>query len=398
VTESRLQYLFELSSEVVHLLFWYAVREERRGDTGPFDAILSLTKRESDGSCSHEPLWDLSASKMCTYGSPRAAVLVGPYIHWGQEQSADAQGLIPKWAAGISVAPHTEEVAGSVVDTLLQIAAIPNLRPFIPANAWSWLNDRPSLPPSHRGLLWGCNRDIVRTVRALGGIGILTSYLIVIWPQCIFVDDDGFAEIQISVCENFKGISMGYHRAELIRRLDSILVNKPSRRSGVTLAYPFFPGTTRKYREFKKALQEMDQEANEILNRMPSSFIFLSMLTLMGLHRTLLHLHVCSASPVSVTSRLGRLTFEINRLSCSHSISLLFPCALPVDLEQSQFYLNVHHSGCASRETCYSLFCHVLESPCLRTYILYRPRKTCTIRSASHLYFNGLFIRRISHG
>jgi len=373
VTKRRLQSLLGPKSKVIHPLFWYAVQQERRGDTGLFDAILNLIRREFDGSHSHELLWPLSASKMCTYGSPRAVAFAGPYIYWSQRQSADAQSLISKWAAGISVAPHTEEVAGIVVDTLLQIVAIPHLRPFIPADTWSWLNDRPPLPPSCKGLESGCNRDIVRTVRALGDIGILTSYLITMWSEWNLLHISEFVEMRVSVREDFKGIGMGYHRAELIQRLDSISINQRSRRPSatpsVTSAHSFrgttiyggwaaglYPESESQHREpesqhrelesqhqeFKRILQEMDQEATEILNRMPSSSIFLSMLTLMGLHRTPPHLHVCPTSPVSVTSRLRRLTsFEISRLSYSRSIPLLFPCALPVDLEQSQFYLNI---------------------------------------------------------
>jgi len=117
------------------------------------------------------------------------------------------------------------------------------------------------------------------------------------------------------------------------------------------------------FQEFQWVLREADRKATEILNRVPSSFIFLSMLTLMGLHRTPPHLPVCPASPVCVTSLLGRSSFEINRLSYSHSIPLLFPCALPVDLEQSQFYLNIYHPRCVSRETCYSFV-----SPCPRVF------------------------------
>ena len=71
---------------------------------------------------------------MFTHASPRAAVLSGRYLCWRQEQSPDAQDLIFKWVAGISVVPHTEELAESVVDTLLQIAANPHLRPSIPAD------------------------------------------------------------------------------------------------------------------------------------------------------------------------------------------------------------------------------------------------------------------------
>ena len=333
--DSGLQNLLGPKSEVIRLLFWYAIQQERRGDTDLFDAILNLTKRNFYGPCSDEPLRHLSAWKMCIYGSPRAVALAGPYIHWGQGQSVDAQGLVSRWAARISAVPRTEEVAGSVVDTLLQIAANSDLLPFIPPDAWSWLNERPFLPHDCRGLFSGCNRNTVRTVRALGDIGILTSYLIVIWSRSRLLFSDDFAEMRISVREDFGGIYMSYQRAELIQRLDSILINQPSGRSGATHTGFFQRGTMREYQEFKRILQEVDRKANEILNRMPSRCIFLSMLTLMGLHRTLLHLHVCPASPVSITSRLGGLKlFETNRLSYSYSIPLLFPRALPVDLKQ----------------------------------------------------------------
>ena len=321
MTEYQLQNLLGPKSEVIHLLFWYAVRQERCGDTGLFDAILNLTKREFGGSRSHE-LWHLSALKMCTYGSPRAAVLAGPNIHWGRGQSVDAQGLISKWASGISVAPHTEEVAGSVVDTLLQIAANPHLRPFIPADAWSWLNNRPFLPLACRGLSSGCDRDIVRTIRVLDDTRILTSYLTTIWSEWKLLDYDDFVEMQISVREDFKGIGVGCHRAELIQRLDSILgeLYRRSRNPDVTLedglwherVGPSSRIMKSRYREFKRALQEVEQKATEMLSRMPPSFIFLSLLTLTDLYRIKLHLYVCPASPVSMTSHLGQLTlFEI---------------------------------------------------------------------------------------
>ena len=56
VNESRLQDLLGPKSEIIHLLFWYAVRRERCGDAGLFDAILNLTKRKPHVSRSHELL------------------------------------------------------------------------------------------------------------------------------------------------------------------------------------------------------------------------------------------------------------------------------------------------------------------------------------------------------
>ena len=227
---------------------------------------------------------------MFIYASPRAAVLAGPHIHWHQETfDTDAEDPISKWMEAISEVSRTEEVAGSVVDALLQIAANRHLRPSIPADLWLWLNERPSLPPVCSGLWWGYDCEIVRTVRALKDIGVLTSYLILIWSEWGPLEyEDGFAEMQMSVREDFKGIEMGCHRAELIRRLDYILgeLDRLSRRLDVRsetenlwyehLGRYWAEGMKDRYGELKRILQEVDQEATETPNRMPPCFIFLS--------------------------------------------------------------------------------------------------------------------------
>jgi len=296
------------------VLFRYAVHQERHGDTKLFDAILRLKMRLR----SWNPFtWHPFAPEMLTNASPRVSVLAGPPINLEREISAaDAEDLISKWVEAISEVSRTREVARSVVEVLLQIAANPHLRPFIPADLWLWLNKRPSLSPVCGGFLSGCDYRILRTVRALKDIGVLTSYLILIWSEWGYFSfyDGGFEEMQISVREDFKGIGMGCHRAELIQRLDYILgeLDRLSRHLDVrsedeNLWYERFGNhwagnMKNKYGEFKRILQEVDQEATEILNRMLHSFIFLSLLTLMDLHRTPLDLHVCPASPMSINS------------------------------------------------------------------------------------------------
>jgi len=341
VAEQELRYLFEQKSEALRLLFWYAIQQERCGDTDLFDAILHLKKREFDRWCPHELHWHPDAWKMFTYASPRAMIFVTPYLDWGKERPSGAKDLISKWVAAISVVPHTEEVTENVVDTLLQISANPYLRSSIPADVWSWLNERPSLPPVCKGRRLGGDRDTVRTVRGLNK-GILASYLIMIWSEWKPLSDDGFAEMRISVCEDFNGVGNVHHRAELIQRLDYVL-GELDRLSGSPNAdleddklwrdklERHSPVMKDRYGELKRIL---DQETTDILECMPPCFFFLSPLTLMDLHRIPLHLHACPPSPAPVTSHLERSALG-NCLAYSHSTSSLFPTALLVDLERS---------------------------------------------------------------
>jgi hypothetical protein len=160
--------------------------------------------------------------------------------------------------------------------------------------------------------------DTVRTIRALNDIGILTSYLILTWSEWEPLDSYRFAEMRMSVREDFNGIGMGCHRAELIQRLDYILgeLDRRSRRLDVNLEDdelwhdklgPFSGTMKDEYGQLKRILEEVDQEATEILNRMFQ--LYLSRFTdLTDLHRIALHLHVCPASPVSIISHLERST------------------------------------------------------------------------------------------
>jgi hypothetical protein len=251
----------------------------------------------------------------------------------------DAQDMVSKWLAAISAAPRTEEVAGSVVGALLQIAANHDLRPSVPAEVWLWLNERPPLPSACRGLFSGSRRDVVQTVRGLNDIGILTSYLIITWSEWSPLDHDGLGEMRMSCREDFKGIEMGYHRAELIQRLDYILGELEQRpeRPYVHLSADWLwhhevgdhsPVMRDEYGQLKRILEEVDQEATEILNRMPHNYISLGLLTLMDLHRIALHFHVCLASPVSMTSHSERLAlFPANHFVHPQSILSFFPLA-----------------------------------------------------------------------
>ena len=248
-------------------LFSYAVRQERRGETDLFDVVLHFVKVNFRIHLSSVSFLYTIGPELFTHVSPRAIILVTPHLDLERESLSLVQDLVPKWVAAVSVAPHTGEVARDVVDALLQIAANPDLRQLIPADVWLWLNERPSLPSESRGrLVWG-HRDIFLAVRGLNNIEVLTSYLTLVWPM----DYDGdFTETQMSVREDFNGIGVGRHRAELIQRVDDFLGDSD-----------WEPGDHRRdqHEEIKRILRELDQEATEILNRVPHNFIFLSPLT-----------------------------------------------------------------------------------------------------------------------
>jgi hypothetical protein len=238
-----------------------------------------------------------------------------PNLGSGWRSLPDSQDVVSKWVEATSVAPHTEEVARSVVDTLMQFADSSDLRQLIPAHVWLWLNERPSLPPVYKRCWTGVDPDIFQTILALNDIGILTSYLILIWSEWAPHFPHHFTEMRESVREDFNGIGMGCHRAELIQRLNYILgeLDRREGRLGSNLEDDRLwhrsvggdlVNMKVQYGQLKRILQEVEA-------RTPHSFVFPSLLTLMNLHRIALHLYVCPASPVSMTPWLGLFPFHI---------------------------------------------------------------------------------------
>lgn len=145
-----------------------------------FDAFLQAARASKDRDFTWHHISQYT-SGIPLESSPRAFVLVLPYISWSLV--TDREILIQQWAAAAVEVPFTDEVALSVVDTLLQIASQSELLPHIPANAWSWLTKRPSLPPVCRGRDVGTRVHVVRAVRALKDIEVLKSYFLLVWSQ-----------------------------------------------------------------------------------------------------------------------------------------------------------------------------------------------------------------------
>ena len=199
--------------------------------------------------------------------------------------------------------PYTEVIGQIVVYALLQIASVDSLRPRIPIAIWAWLKKKPHLPCGHLGQSEWTKGDVVHHVRSLGDIEILKSYLLFVWLDPGGVDDwlGGLNEMQVSIREDFNGIGMVHHREDLIRQLDNLLrpvLHPTSRDRGAKEQYseseessvviplpipqivPRHQGAMEQYSELKAVLLEVDEEAMNILTRMPPKLIlFFSMLT-----------------------------------------------------------------------------------------------------------------------
>ena len=203
------------------------------------------------------------AKRLLSDASPRAIVLASPHIPWPLIQRGD---LVQQWAAAASAVPYTEEIAQSVVDTLLQIASERRLLPHIPADVWSWLIKRPSLPPICRGRFVGTHLHVVRAVRALENIEVFKSYLLLTWSEWNNIWLESIREIGSSVREDFGGTEMGHHRADLILRLDHILGQLDRVLGHLSQQYPglgrsFLWTMKAEYKYLKKVLQETNIKA-----------------------------------------------------------------------------------------------------------------------------------------
>ena len=148
-------------------------------------------------------------------------MLALPHFQWNRLPVGDWNDLVAVWARSTSVVPYTEEVCQSVVDMLLQFGSEETSNP---SGVWSWLKERPSLPPTCLGRRVGTRGHVVETVQALNNLEVLKSYFLLVWSEWgDFRDDSGFREMCATLWENFCGTGTSYHRTELLQRLDHIL-------------------------------------------------------------------------------------------------------------------------------------------------------------------------------
>jgi hypothetical protein len=158
----------------------YAILQERDGKPKMLDIFLRSARSSKE--------WELTwhqfgkyASGLLYKASPRAVVLMLPYIQW--DWLKYRKDWIQRWAWAVSTAPDTKRVTQSVVDTLLQIASKEELLPYIPVKIWSWLTKRPPLPAVCLGRNVGTCAHVVKAVQALKDIEVLKSYFLLVWSE-----------------------------------------------------------------------------------------------------------------------------------------------------------------------------------------------------------------------
>jgi len=199
------------------------------------------------------------------------------------------------WITSASVLPYTDDVCQSVVDTLLQMVYDDELRPHIPVAAWDWLKKRPLLRPECWGLTLGTDYNVIQTVRELGDIELIASYLFIVWSEWSSLDLQGFTAMLSLIREELGGIEAIGHRADLIQRLDYVQSRWELRPRRLET------WRKRRYGRFKGALLELNEESMKILTGMSCGVItYLCLPTYACTGRMSLYFHVCSSSSVSI--------------------------------------------------------------------------------------------------
>jgi len=146
-------------------------------------------------------------------------IILPPHLPW--EELANNQHLVQFWTSATSAVPCTDEIAQSVVSTLLQIADHTSLQ--LPVDTWSWLNKCPPLPPVSKGHQWGSSLSALQIILGLGDIETLTSHLSLVWSGWCYLDDEGYDKMVVLIREEFSGIRMESHQKRLLQRLDHVL-------------------------------------------------------------------------------------------------------------------------------------------------------------------------------
>ena len=251
----------------------YSVFLEQGGQQAMLDAVSDAFRASN----SLWPVWDPAQpylrSLLSRPNHPslnRVIALTSPHIKWYSELCDGS--MVSRWVTATSAVPYTETVGQSVVDTLLQVAGVENLRPHIPVNVWTWLKKRPSLP----FVCWARDRSTVlgafHRIRGLGDTEVLKSYFLLAWSEWDWLYNSGLDEVEIAIGEEFGRTGMWSHREDLIERVDYVLGQLERGQEFPELRNPwarklYIRTVKRQYAKLKETLLRVDRNAMEALTR-----------------------------------------------------------------------------------------------------------------------------------
>jgi len=249
--------------KAINTFLLYAIWQERNGQPELLDTFL-LAARASRvlGYMWFNTHRQFISTLLSGGVSPRALILVSPYIPWSK--LIFSGGLIQQqWVAATCAVPYTEEVGQSVVDTVLQITSRREQLPHNPTDIWLWFTGWPSLPPVCLERDFGTYPHVVKTIRGLKDTEVLKSYLLHAWSQWNSIWAEGFNEICASIHEDLGGFEMGHHRVDLIQRLDYILSQlyqgpEHFEQYGLGFNEGFLQTMTDQYQTLREILLEME--------------------------------------------------------------------------------------------------------------------------------------------
>ena len=297
----KLEHLVELNNpfrihdmrKAISALLPYAVFLDRSGQRGMIDAISRAVWIPIDPRfTAWRHVWQYIAAMSNRPNPPSLNWVLGlmaPREIWGDRPRNE--NVVARRTTTTS---YTGEVGQSVVNGLLRIVFPGSQQPQI-----------------HDGFPEQSRRDLIKQVRTLGDIEILKSYLLLVWSEGNPICDQsgGFSEMLTSIREDFSGIGMGRHRGDLIERLNQILVRLDRghhrRHDPPDSCDGDIQRTKEQYEELRRVLLEVDRESANTLTREFLRSIRFGSLTLADAYRIPPGLHVCPASPMTVTSRSG---------------------------------------------------------------------------------------------
>ena len=303
--------------EAISALLIYVILEQGRQQQMA-NAISYALQAMSGRSCKRYCVDSYTPMLFCGPNTPpmdSLVILLSPYIRWND--TYHSKGDVIRWAAAALTVPYTEEVGRDVVGVLLQISMYDSLRPHIPIEIWMWLKKHSTLPPLYRGRTIQITGGAVSYIRGLGDIEISKSFFILAWSQFNYINDSEDSTKNL-LREDFCGIGMWSHRKDLVEQLDRILES----------CDPLGRLVSHSYEQMRDVLWEVETEATKTLIRMlPKLSLSISMLTPVNgdAHRIAFHLHLCSASPLPMTSPLTLSMFGSNTmfLFCHPSLQVL---------------------------------------------------------------------------